>query len=815
MSWPLASHFSAMLQNPRVAFRDPRLQQCRIEKDERNQPKPWAGAFAVVYKGIDPGDGRPFAIRVFTTESPERRERYDRISEYLATRKLKCLVEFEYRDRSIRSAGDGKWYPVILMQWVEGDTLFKWVRARALEGDRKALAEAAERWVGVVRELADAQIAHGDLQHANVMVADTGELKLVDYDGMCVPALVGRRNLEVGVEPYQHPQRNEQTLLAPNLDNFSALVIHVALRALAVDPLLWTKYVEATSHDKLLFRKEDFQAPLASPLYYDLKNSPDQEVRDLADQLFTLAKGPMDQVPPLAQLANSYGRIEQLLRAEQWEAAVQLLNRRGQFRDAPAALKPLIHKAYEHVCRQQAFAAFQRIPQIADERHDRELVNAWNEALFAGFEPAERCRARVEEARKRVAILDQLRRLVQSAAGGTSFAREWNLVALAQRLPKKYEHGLRSRVRQARRTVEAVKRLERAVRESEDDAAIAAAWERVGQARCEPLVNPDHRPRIEQALKRLPILQALRELSPEMPADQRDRRLLDLWHEELLAGCKDAEPWRTAYALAVQRRQRLRELEEAIHQRDETAIVQLASDPCLAGYPLPASWSAIAASLQQRAATTAGLVAALRDQDRGRFVELFDARVIRQAPEQFRPHETLLTGWTQSEILPLKRLGLRLAVGRASLVCLDRRRGEYRLRWTWPPPRFADACLLGICIHQPRAEEDPRELDLVFRTPVDRQTWESGGGSRVVQVDREWLKAYVVVWAAVDLGFRLFYSPPLVLGRPCDAARLAAGWRPWSVFWSARSRNGQIPSSPDPATRHESVEPQESEDRGL
>ena len=36
----------------------------------------------------------------------------------------------------------------------------------------------------------------------------TGRLKLVDYDGMCVPALVGRRNLEFGVAPYQHPRRN-------------------------------------------------------------------------------------------------------------------------------------------------------------------------------------------------------------------------------------------------------------------------------------------------------------------------------------------------------------------------------------------------------------------------------------------------------------------------------------------------------------------------------------------------------------------------------------------------------------------------------
>ena len=62
-----------MLQNPSVAFRDPVLKRCRIEKDQRGQPRPWSGAFAVVYKGIHP-DGSAFAVRVFTTESslPER-----------------------------------------------------------------------------------------------------------------------------------------------------------------------------------------------------------------------------------------------------------------------------------------------------------------------------------------------------------------------------------------------------------------------------------------------------------------------------------------------------------------------------------------------------------------------------------------------------------------------------------------------------------------------------------------------------------------------------------------------------------------------
>ena len=174
MSWPLASHFSTMLQNPRVAFRDPRLQRAVIEKNEQNQPRPWAGAFAVVYKGVDPDGQAPFAVRIFTTESPERRERYDLISAYLKGRKLNCLVDFEYRDRSIRSAGDGKWYPVIIMDWVQGETLFQWLRAHCLEGNRDAIAAVADRWLEAVQELSDNSVAHGDLQHANVMVRTRG-----------------------------------------------------------------------------------------------------------------------------------------------------------------------------------------------------------------------------------------------------------------------------------------------------------------------------------------------------------------------------------------------------------------------------------------------------------------------------------------------------------------------------------------------------------------------------------------------------------------------------------------------------------------
>ncbi len=809
MSWPLASHFSAMLQNPRHAFRDPALRECRIAKDERNQPRPWSGAFAVVYKGISALDERPFAVRVFTTESPERRERYHEISTYLQTRKLKCLVDFEYRDESIRSA-DGKWYPLILMDWVEGQTLFKWARARALEGNGAALAEAARRWIALVKELDDAHIAHGDLQHANVMVAETGELKLVDYDCMCVPSLVGRRNLEVGVEPYQHPERNASTHLSLDLDRFSALVIYVALRALALNPPLWSKYVEVPEHDKLLFRKEDFERPRESPLVRDLLALPDVDARDLVGRLLELARLPMSAVPPLSELANSYAKIEVFLRNERWEEAVELLNRRGQFRDAPKLLQPLIHQAYEHHCRARAWQDFTRIRPEKSELHDRRLVNAWNEALFAGFAPAEKHRERVSSARRRVRAIDRLHLLVQKSPQATSLEDERTIVAEAARLPNGYKYGLEARVERARLAVDAVRWLEQAVAENVDDVAIATMWKKVVEAEAKRLVPRAHHARIDLAVRRASRLLALRRLTSKMPLDKLDRRLLEIWDETLLADCPAAERWRFVYNQAVKRRVELEKLGDAISRRDDRQLLGLVDGNLLGGYPLPPAWQTAVDQARQRVTTIALLEKALAGNDRKTFVDVFDARLISQYMDRLQAHQGTILRWTESEILAADVMGLLPAVGRASLAELESQKGIYRVRWTWPLPRFSDECLLAVVRRKPTDCDKADDHDVLCQETIGRTSWETGGGSRTLEADPGWEGCYAAVWASIDLGIRRYWSEPLVLGQFSNVpARAPSGRRGWRLFGGAEQ-----PDTPQIASGEATAEI-ESESEGV
>lgn len=303
MSWPFPSHFSTILQHPRLAFRDPQLRACQFELNADGQPRVWAGPHAIVYKATD-ALGKPLALRVFTGDVPQRQAYYERILPFVKALKLQCLVDFEYHEAGIRSAHDGRWYPVVVMDWVEGRTLHAWVGSKCRAGKGPALEKAVLHWSNVIEELTRANLAHGDLCPSNVLVTPRGQLKLVDYDTMCVPSLVGCPNLELGSRPYQHPHRTATTRLTPQLDHFSALVIYAALRALAADTNLWFKYVEQPKYEGLLVREEDLLYPETSALCEDLSDSPDPIVRKLASRLCDFAAGALDDVPPLARLVG-------------------------------------------------------------------------------------------------------------------------------------------------------------------------------------------------------------------------------------------------------------------------------------------------------------------------------------------------------------------------------------------------------------------------------------------------------------------------------------------------------------------------------
>src|SRR5439155_11947706 len=103
-------------------------------------------------------------------------------------------------------------------------------------------------WLRLARRLREAQMAHCDLQHGNVLLvpgstAKSLGVRLIDYDGMFVPALSQQKSGEVGHPAYQHPQRLRENIYNTEVDRFPHLVIYTALRALIRGSrYLWNRY---------------------------------------------------------------------------------------------------------------------------------------------------------------------------------------------------------------------------------------------------------------------------------------------------------------------------------------------------------------------------------------------------------------------------------------------------------------------------------------------------------------------------------------------------------------------------------------------
>ncbi len=567
-SWPLISHFASMLKNPQVGFRDPQYQDCTVEMNQLGQPKARSGNFATVYRGFRP-DGSEFAIRVFNRRQDERLEHYRTISEYLEGRSISSLVRFAYDPRGIRSAGDGKLYPLLTMEWVPGITLFEWIRDRCREGYGEALQIGSEVWLHLVRELAEHRVVHGDLQHGNVMVSPEGHFKLVDYDCMCVPSLIGRRNMETGLPPYQHPGRDSETVLFGGLDNFSALVIYVALRALAASPELWQSHVDGPDYDRILFREEDFRAPASSPLYRDLLNSPDEQVRDLAHYLFELTRFDLRDVPAVDEVLLWCESIAGLAAAEDWDKVVEFVRRMGTEERIPAELEPVVDEAERRVaCRE----AMEQALASGDEARVEELYQTGLLEGYPAAEPLLAAAGQAAEVRGVLRVLASARRL----QAWDQFKRTWE--ANQQLLEGRVSAAP---YRLELRKLALVERLGSLLAATSPDLAnVFAVWDELRKLGGHPLAE-SLRAKIEllsarhQSLERL---QACFRQRPRTPTLAHDKQLVASASAEVIDGLNPQSTLVRHYRAAARRLksvQRVHELEKVGTVESETYIAKV------------------------------------------------------------------------------------------------------------------------------------------------------------------------------------------------------------------------------------------------
>lgn len=285
--WPSPQDYNEAIQNPQSCFTDPELRNGEVELNALGMPRAASGAFASVYKlHCQSGD---YAVRCFLSPVRDQKIRYGILTKHLAAQPCSSIVEFEFLDDGMCIRD--KSFPMLKMEWVEGLPLHVYVEQNLDQSEEiKNLRRSFREMISGLRE---SKIAHGDLQHGNIIVRQK-QLILVDYDGIFVPELVRFRSNELGHPNYQHPKRGGRHF-GLFLDNFAGWLIDTSLVCLEEDPQLWQRF--NGGDECLLFRRTDLLRPNESALFSALQQHESVNIRKSVEYFLSLLQMELEEIP--------------------------------------------------------------------------------------------------------------------------------------------------------------------------------------------------------------------------------------------------------------------------------------------------------------------------------------------------------------------------------------------------------------------------------------------------------------------------------------------------------------------------------------
>ena len=174
------------IENQELLVLDDHAKHGMFRRDSRNRLIAYAGGFSVVFP-YETKEGEKWAFRCWHSNISNSKKRYIIISKAIIDSHFDFLSEFEYIDAGINV--DGTIYPITKMRWIDGITIKDYIWQNK---DSKGLLKSlAENFVKMTHALHEQNLAHGDLQHGNILVDKNHQLHLVDYDSFYCSELRG------------------------------------------------------------------------------------------------------------------------------------------------------------------------------------------------------------------------------------------------------------------------------------------------------------------------------------------------------------------------------------------------------------------------------------------------------------------------------------------------------------------------------------------------------------------------------------------------------------------------------------------------
>ena len=283
MQYPLISEYVRAIQDASNNLDE--LAHLVPVLDDHGEPYRSSGAFAVVFKMKDEQTGKCYALKCFTEEQEGRAEAYCQIADELEFVDSSYITSVKYLDKEIfvDSSCEEDEFPVLLMDWINGETMENYIAENYQ--DNYAMAMLCYRFCKMAAWLRSQPFAHGDIKPDNIMVRPDGNLTLVDYDGMFVPAMKGQKSPTIGTKDFSHPLRTVDDF-DETIDDFALASIALSLKAISLKPSLLDEYGAA---DRLLFSAEDYRDLSKSKVMSALQElMNDEEVNTLLS-MFLLA----------------------------------------------------------------------------------------------------------------------------------------------------------------------------------------------------------------------------------------------------------------------------------------------------------------------------------------------------------------------------------------------------------------------------------------------------------------------------------------------------------------------------------------------
>ena len=255
MQYPLISEYVKAIQDAgdnldKLAYLTPVL-------DDHGEPYRSSGAFAVVFKMQDKSSGKYYALKCFTEEQQGRADAYRQIADELDLLDSSYITSVKYMEKElfVDSQCEEDEFPVLLMDWVEGETMETYIAANY--HNQSAMSMLCYRFGKMAAWLRSQSFAHGDVKPDNIIISPDGSLTLVDYDGMFVPSMKGCKSPTVGTKDFCHPLRTMDDF-DETIDDFSLASIALSLKAISMKSTLLDIY---GASDRLLFSENDYRNP--------------------------------------------------------------------------------------------------------------------------------------------------------------------------------------------------------------------------------------------------------------------------------------------------------------------------------------------------------------------------------------------------------------------------------------------------------------------------------------------------------------------------------------------------------------------------